>query len=252
MTTWVLLRGLGREARHWGEFPARLQAALPAGHVTLALDLPGLGRHHDAASPSSLAGMVEAARRELATLPHRPPCVFVALSLGGMVAQEWMRRERRQVAGCVLINTSVAGLSPPWRRLRPGALARMVLLARPGLTVRERERRILALTSNRPVDEAVLSTWTGIARMAPVTRANLVRQLAAASLARAARERPTAPTLLLASRHDRIVHWSCSQRLAARWGMPLATHPWAGHDLPLDDPDWVVTQIVAWWDLQAR
>jgi len=252
MTTWVLLRGLGREARHWGEFPARLQAALPEGHVAVALDLPGLGRHHGAASPDNLAGMVEAARRELATLPHRPPYVFVALSLGGMVALEWMQRERRKAAGCVLINTSLAGVSPPWRRMRPGALARLALVARPGLPVRERERRILALTSNRPVDEAELSAWTGIARTAPVTRANLARQLVAAVRAKASRERPAAPTLLLVAARDRIVHPSCSQRLADRWGVPLAAHPWAGHDLPLDDPDWVVAQIAAWWDLHAR
>lgn len=252
MTTWVLLRGLGREARHWGDFPARLQAALPAGHVAVALDLPGLGRHHRARSPDSLAGMVEAARREGAALPHRPPYVFVALSLGGMVALEWMQHERRQVAGCVLINTSLAGVSPPWRRLRPGALARLALLVRSGLHARERERGVLALTSNRTVDEAVLAAWTGIAESAPLTRANLLRQLKAALRARAARERPVAPTLLLVSQRDRIVHPSCSQRLSARWGMPLAAHPWAGHDLPLDDPAWVVTQIVAWWDLQAR
>ena len=33
---WVLLRGLMREARHWGEFPAMLRAALP---IAAGLDI---------------------------------------------------------------------------------------------------------------------------------------------------------------------------------------------------------------------
>jgi len=32
MTTWVLLRGLMREARHWGEFPMLFQNAMSAQH----------------------------------------------------------------------------------------------------------------------------------------------------------------------------------------------------------------------------
>ena len=38
---WVLLRGLTREARHWGGFPERLGAAL--GVEVHCLDLPGNG-----------------------------------------------------------------------------------------------------------------------------------------------------------------------------------------------------------------
>ena len=39
MSTWVLLRGLAREARHWGEFPACLASRL-AGARLVAVDLP--------------------------------------------------------------------------------------------------------------------------------------------------------------------------------------------------------------------
>ncbi|MBC8058528.1 MAG: alpha/beta hydrolase, partial [Rhizobiales bacterium] len=31
---------------------------------------------------------------------------------------------------------------------------------------------------------------------------------------------------------------------------PVATHPWAGHDLPLDDGEWVALQVSNW--LQTR
>jgi len=42
---WVLLRGLMREQRHWGAFPATLARALP-GAAILTPDLPGNGTRH--------------------------------------------------------------------------------------------------------------------------------------------------------------------------------------------------------------
>lgn len=47
--TWLLLRGLTREAGHWGDFPRQLQAALPEARI-LAIDLPGNGTLHRQAS----------------------------------------------------------------------------------------------------------------------------------------------------------------------------------------------------------
>ena len=38
---------------------------------------------------------------------------------------------------------------------------------------------------------------------------------------------------------DRLVNPHCSVRLATAWGVPHARHPWAGHDLPHDDPQWL-------------
>ena len=65
MTTWVLLRGLARESRHWGEFPRLLQQALPAGDEVLALDLPGNGSRWRERTPASVEALAEAARAEL-------------------------------------------------------------------------------------------------------------------------------------------------------------------------------------------
>lgn len=49
--------------------------------------------------------------------------------------------------------------------------------------------------------------------------------------------------LLIASEQDRLVNVACSKTLASRWQIPLSLHPDAGHDLPLDDPDWLYEQI---------
>ena len=43
MDTWILLRGLTREASHWGAFAGDFQTALPQAKV-VALDLPGNGQ----------------------------------------------------------------------------------------------------------------------------------------------------------------------------------------------------------------
>lgn len=48
--TWVLLRGLVREQRHWEQFPALLATQLPGDRV-LCLDLAGNGVHWRQPSP---------------------------------------------------------------------------------------------------------------------------------------------------------------------------------------------------------
>ncbi|MGZ5183361.1 MAG: alpha/beta fold hydrolase, partial [Ramlibacter sp.] len=75
---------------------------------------------------------------------------------------------------------------------------------------------------------------------------NALRQLWAAARYRAPDRPPAVPLLLLASAGDRLVHPSCSARLADRWEVPLRLHPWAGHDLPLDDPAWVLDHVLSW------
>ena len=57
MTTWVLLRGLTREARHWGPLPQRLAPRL-GGAPVVALELPGNGSRHRERSPESVDQMV--------------------------------------------------------------------------------------------------------------------------------------------------------------------------------------------------
>src|SRR6185436_3354424 len=62
---WVLLRGLGREAAHWGDFPERLKAALP-GATVLTPDLPGCGADLAERPAATVAGLLDRMRRCLA------------------------------------------------------------------------------------------------------------------------------------------------------------------------------------------
>jgi len=55
--------------------------------------------------------------------------------------------------------------------------------------------------------------------------------------------------LLLAGQLDELVNAKCSRALAQRWRCAIRLHPTAGHDLPLDDGEWVSRQIREWVDL---
>ena len=246
MTTWVLLRGWGRESRHWGDFPRRLGARLAPGEGVIAVDLPGNGVLHATRSPMRVDAMAAACATALARQGAEPPFTVIALSLGAMVALEWASARPSEVAGCVLINASFGGHSRIWQRLMPSSYGALLDLLRPGLSPMAREARILALTSAAPQrNQGVVERWAAFADEYPVTRANALRQLIAAARYRPAAFTP-APLLVLAAAGDRLVSPKCSRRFAAHGGLPLQVHPNAGHDLPLDDPEWVVDRTMAW------
>jgi pimeloyl-ACP methyl ester carboxylesterase len=241
MRRWVLLRGLARESGHWGAFAQALARA--TGDQVLALDLPGNGTRFSERSPASVADLVEDCRHRLA--PSPAVTVVVAMSLGAMVALDWGRRAPHELAGCILVNTSAGGASPFWRRLQPRTYPTIARSLWPCTAIAAREAAVLRMTSNVQAHGGIVGQWTALAQAHPVSAPNALRQLWAAARYRAPRQRPPVPLLLLASSADRLVHPSCSARLADRWQVPLHVHPWAGHDLPLDDPTWVLDQVVA-------
>lgn len=244
MTRWILLRGLTRDCRHWGEFPELLRAVLPDAEV-LPLDLAGNGRRCAEISPDSVAAMVEDYRRELRRMAAAPPYQLLALSLGAMVAVEWAHRYPQEIERSVLINTSLRGINPFLARLRPRQYGRL-LRAIFSRSAASAEAAIMTMTSARASDPPLLAAWIGYRRQRPVTVANTLRQLRAASRYNAPSAAPGVPTLLLASVHDQLVNVACSRQLARHFGWPLLEHPAAGHDLPLDDGPWVAAQVGRW------
>ena len=69
MSTWILLRGLTREGRHWGSFPEQLGVEAgfnrDASGLTL-LDLPGNGRENALPAPLNVEDMVKFVRSRAA------------------------------------------------------------------------------------------------------------------------------------------------------------------------------------------
>lgn len=243
---WILLRGLTRESAHWGDFSERFREALP-GDAALALDLPGNGQFHALASPLSVPDMVQACRKALALRAIAPPYYLLAMSLGAMVAAEWARVAPQEIAGCVLINTSMRPFSPFYHRLRWRNLASLLQLALRWRSADAAERMVLRMTSNRAHQHsAVIAQWIAVRVRRPVSARNALCQLLAAARYRAPAAPPGAPTLLLGSQHDQLVSSQCSQAIAKAWDRPLRMHPFAGHDLPLDDPQWVIDEVLRW------
>lgn len=244
--TWVLLRGLMRDSRHWGDFPRAFGQAFPEARVVL-LDFPGNGSLHRERSPTAVEAMVEHARAELRRRRLPPPYRLLAMSLGAMVASAWAYRHPQELHACVLINTSLRPFSPPHWRLRPAVWPQLLRLVTMAPEPRAIEAMILKLTSQQAAaPEALIEDWTAWRAAAPVSRANALRQLVAAARYRAPRQAPAVPLLVLNGARDQLVDPRCSQRLARQWGCRLDIHSEAGHDLPLDDAAWVIERIRDW------
>jgi pimeloyl-ACP methyl ester carboxylesterase len=246
--TWILLRGLTRESRHWRNFLKQFQQALPDTQI-IALDLPGNGRLNQQRSPMRVQDMVATCRAQLVSRNIAPPYNVLAMSLGAMVSVAWTESHPQEVAAQVLINTSMRPFSPFYHRLLPANYAQLLKLSLLGAAPEAWERAVLHLTSNRVHDDHeddVLPLWLALRQENPVSRCNAIRQLIAAARFRAPLLKPPAPTLLLASEQDHLVSVKCSQTLASHWQCDLRVHDSAGHDLPLDDGTWVIAQLSAW------
>lgn len=242
---WLLIKGLGRHSGHWHDFPQRLAAA--TGAQVDCLDLPGTGEQRAQRSPASVAGIVDEVRCTWQR-SNQPNCrsYVLGLSLGGMVALDWVDRYPGDFGGCVLVNTSAQGVAWPWERLRPPAMwafARLALARR----LKDRERIVLGLCTSG--DPAIVSRYLEervvMGLRAPVAIKTVAAQLYAASRYRAP-QTTHVPLLVLAGEKDRLAHPMCSARLATRLGAQLRTHPDGGHEITLDAPDWVSKQVVEW------
>ncbi len=236
---WLFLRGLSRESGHWQPFVDDCAARL--GWQCHTLDLPGFGSEHQRRSPLTIAE-IRCDLQQRFALPDDEPFGIVALSLGGMVALDWLYTEPQRIRHLILINSS-SGDCPVWQRLQPRALPQVFrgLVSR---NISTQEQAILKMVSNRHGNNAaLLSRYVELRNQHPIQRRNVLRQLWAASRFRAPQALPADRLLFLASRADHMVSWQCSQQLADRYQAPVALHQSAGHDLPLDDPDWLIQRF---------
>jgi pimeloyl-ACP methyl ester carboxylesterase len=246
VVNWVFLRGLTREARHWGSFTSQFEARLAPSQVT-TLDLPGNGEFHAQTSPLTAEGIVAFARQQLLTQGIKPPYALLAMSLGGMVATRWAQRYPDEISHLVLINTSMRPYSSILQRLRPGNWLALLALAWRWDDRQFAESSIHRITCNQTAQrDDDLKDWQQIRRSAPVSSTNALRQLMAAARFACAPQTPRCPALVLASRGDRLVSPLCSTRLSDAWQVRQQVHPWAGHDLPHDDGPWVCERVADW------
>ncbi|MCB0348563.1 MAG: alpha/beta hydrolase [Bdellovibrionales bacterium] len=235
----LLLRGLVREKRHWGNFPDMLREK---GHQVLCIDLPGVGENADLEFPWNLKEAVKKIRHQFLNQKSAGPYELVAISLGGMIALEWANLFPADFTKLYLINTSAANLGTPWERMRPKAMQQCLQISTEK-DVREREKIILQMTTNTfHKNPQLLDEWYKIAIDSPYTSQTVVRQLTAAIRFKAPKK-INVPVILLASENDNMVNVNCSKRLAKRLQAEIRIHPTAGHDIAVDDPAWLTNQI---------
>ena len=243
---WILLRGLTRDSHHWGGFP-QLFGERMSGARVVTLDLPGNGVLNAQPSPLSVEAVVDYCRAELLRRDLEPPYQVLAMSLGAMVTAAWASAHPHELQACVLINTSLRPFSPFHHRMRPANYATVLRMALASPGPRASEEAVLRLTSRMPQQTgAVLDDWTAWREQHPVSAANALRQIIAAARYRAPRNAPAVPLLILNSARDGLVDPRCSQRLAQAWQCPIEVHAEAGHDLPLDDGEWVAQRVAEW------
>jgi len=247
---WLLLRGLIRESRHWLDFPNEFRARVrsPDGKPTevIFVDLPGFGTQNDAIVPDTVPEFVGDMRRRLRQqVPEGEQIGIVAVSLGGMVALNWLASFPQDFACGVIINSSLGDVSPVWHRMRPQNWPN--ILRAPLMSAPARERMLLSMTRQQGDLDKDAARYAEIARLTVPKSKNALAQLRAAIKVKS----PTSisvPTLVLASLGDELVSWRCSEAIANRLSLPLKLHEAlgadaAGHDLPVDQPAWVCDRI---------
>ena len=237
----LLLRGLLRESRHWLNFPNKLAQVLQ--RPVLSLDLPGCGVWHHLRSESTipkLRAQLQAQWQRQYPEYQEKAMDVVAISMGGMLALDWALAAPAQIQSLTLINSSSAGLSPIWQRFKPQNYLKVLQAL--VCDTQQREQLIWQMTVNSPINPPILALWQQWATECPVTRANALRQLWAASRFRI-KQIPSCPIQILSSVEDRLVSSACSQALADKLQAPIFSHATAGHDLPLEDSEWLVAKI---------
>lgn len=205
--------------------------------------MPGNGEFHYLDSPFHLEDYVEFVRLNSLFLKSNKKVNIIALSFGGMIAYHWSLMYSSEIASLTLINTSFRP-SPFYRRIRPSFFYRLFYVLTSKNTFL-REREILKLTTHllgQRID-AIAETWGTRSQLKGTSLLNALKQIYVASQIRRSRETPTTKTLLLCSEQDDLVHFQCSQETANDWKIPVKIHSSAGHDLTLDDPQWVIEKI---------
>jgi pimeloyl-ACP methyl ester carboxylesterase len=244
VATWVLLRGLMRDGRHWGDFTSLLGDHLAKRGIALVTaDLPGCGRLANSLSPLSLSDYVEPVWRQI-DANTRGPVVLIGLSMGGMVALAMAAAAPQRVAHLVLMNASAANLSPWYCRCSIGGvlLALRHSVRVPGTS--RLEALILALTSHRhSKDPELVRRWSQYRLEQPISFANTLRQLWAAVHFSA--PQITSPISIIYGEQDRLVEPGCSLALGNFYAVPALGIVDCGHDIALDQPESLLATLVA-------
>jgi len=209
-----LIIGLTRESRHWSEqFVQECENVFKPFSIHF-IDLPGTGKLSSENSPWSISDIVDQAKKHTFFNPKNKK-LLVAISLGGMVAWNWVGRYPNDFDAFIMLNSSLGGLSAPLKRVQPYAFLQFLNI---GLFKKgpAREETILNLTcNNKALMQEILPKWVNLLKSHPISFRNTFAQFIAALKFNAKKApKPLIPTYVIAAKHDRLAHYSCSEDIA--------------------------------------
>ena len=234
---WIFLRGLTRGNVHWGNFSEVFKKHCPEAIVEF-LEMPGNGTLSNEISPVDGKTVVEYLRAKSLFVKEGLTFNLCGISLGGMIALKWIELYPQEIESINVINSSLSQFSPFYKRLIPKnyeVILRTIFEESSFL----QEENILKITSNK-FDETKtnLVAFADFSSKHKFKKINLIRQLLLAKNIYI-ESVPFVPFKVISSKNDRLVHYTCSREIFRNLGGVQYIHPSAGHDLPLDEPEWL-------------
>jgi alpha-beta hydrolase superfamily lysophospholipase len=237
------MRGLIRENAHSKFFIDQIKKEHPEVNF-LGLEVRGNGKLFKDKSFTDIKDYVKDSRIQFLKVKKEHPNAknyLAAFSLGGMIATEWLKTHPNDFNKVMLFNTSLKGYcSLPQRFLFkniPKYLKYVFYQDK-----REIESVIHSMIINRSDNKKeLLDHWVNIREKRPVSVANTLRQMFAASTYEPPKSIPAKNIIIAVGLGDNLVSPECSKSIAKRWETPLFTHPTGGHDITNDQPDWVIS-----------
>ncbi|MGZ3790392.1 MAG: alpha/beta fold hydrolase, partial [Bacteriovorax sp.] len=166
----------------------------------------------------------------------------IGISMGGMIALRWAEKYPEEVEKVFVINASAGNLSGKAERFNLKEVKTLFNIFSTKNIYKKEELTLKLTTENFVVTKEVIEEFIAIQKSAPVKRTSGINQLWAAS--KFTIKKPLAvPVVILSGLKDRLVSPVCSEKLSKLLGAKLVVHPHAGHDLPLDDPDWLLSEL---------
>ena len=234
---WIFLRGLSRGNIHWGHFQKTFKRLNPTAEMEF-LELPGNGLLNKESSPVNPNEVVEYLRQNSVFCQKNLPIHICGISLGGMIALKWAELYPQNLESVTIINSSLKQLSPFYHRLIPNNYGK-IGMALCHSNTSEQEKIILSITSNEFSNtKKFLSLFADFAGEHKISKLNFAKQLVLATNIKIG-TLPDIQLNIISSKQDRLVRSSCSDKIFGYLGGKQYIHPTAGHDLPLDDSEWL-------------
>jgi pimeloyl-ACP methyl ester carboxylesterase len=233
----MLLRGLTRGNGHWGDFPEILKSKIPDAEIEL-MEIPGNGTQNHKKTPVDVEEVIKDIKSRSLFAQQKYPFHLVAISLGGMVALKWAELYPSDLASVTVINSSLKQCSPFYKRLKYENYYKIISTLFQ-IRISKREKLILKMTSNRPKRiEQFLEIFSAFSSVHKTSMVNFLMQIKLANSIVLIKD-IVVPVTIISSLQDRLVDASCSRELSKLTKSRLITHENGGHDLPLDEPNWL-------------